>query len=369
MAGDYQNGAEHREGDSSAGQGHLSTDMHPVAHKMTTHGYRQLMPQPSNDPRDPLSWSPTRKWSLFAIMIYGTFANIATAVANVLATPVQAEDWGITGTEAAYSISCVLAGIILGPVFLVPLRGKAFAIYSSIYLIGQVGSPKFSGFIVEFVDWLVCFWWTVGANFLAAILIFLFGEETGWDHENQRPLATADLPDSWFGRRIALFFPGTKVASPNWKENSLISLKATFLIGISPVTVLAGLYGMVFQGWFIMVGIQIPLILSTPAAMGGYGFSPLGVSNFYFSAWIGALFAVIYGILVNDNIPKLLQRSNNSACHVEYRLHSAWFPALIVEPIGCGLFSATLLHHWHYVILGLAEVFIVSAVVASVTVQ
>lgn len=37
-------------------------------------------------------------------MIYGTFCGISTAVANVLATPEQAEDWQVTSNEAAYSV-------------------------------------------------------------------------------------------------------------------------------------------------------------------------------------------------------------------------------------------------------------------------
>ena len=118
-----------------------------------------------------------------------------------------------------------------------------------------------------------------------------------------------------------------------------------------------------------MIGVQIPIILSEPLDAGGYGFSPVGVSNFYFSAWVGALAGVVYGILVNDRIPQLLQKRNNGVWRVEYRLHSAWLPSLIVGPIGCGLFGAGLHNHWHYMILALAEVFIVFAAVACVPPQ
>lgn len=33
-------------------------DMAPITHKMTTHGHRELVPQPSDDPRDPLVGNP-----------------------------------------------------------------------------------------------------------------------------------------------------------------------------------------------------------------------------------------------------------------------------------------------------------------------
>lgn len=236
-------------------------------------------------------------------------------------------------------------------------------------MIAQVGGPTFSGYIVQYVEWPVCFWWTVAANGLAAILIFIFGEDTAWDRENQQPVTDHRASSSWLGERMALFFFGTKVTPSNRKSNIARSLKAVFAIGVSPITILAGLYGLIFQGWFIMIGVQIPIILSEPVSAGGYAFSPLGVSNFYFSAWIGALFAVGYGVLLNDRLPKYLQKRNNGVWRVEYRLHTAWLPSLIIGPIGCGLFGAALKYHWHYIILAVAEVFIVFAAVAAVPPQ
>lgn len=50
------------------------------------------------------NWSPVKKWTLFTVCVYGMFCGIATAVANVLATPQQAEDWQVTPTQAAYSV-------------------------------------------------------------------------------------------------------------------------------------------------------------------------------------------------------------------------------------------------------------------------
>lgn len=263
----------------------------------------------------------------------------------------------------------VFTGGVIANLFFVHQRGKAYAIYSCLYMIGQVGGPTFAGYIVQYTAWPICFWWTVGANLLAAMLFFLFAEDTNWDRENQRPVARSEIPQTWMRRRVALFFPGSKMAAPNRKESIARSLKAVFAIGLSPVTVLAGLYGLIFQGWFIMVGVQIPIILTETPEMGGYSFSSLGVANFYFSAWVGALFGVAYGVLVNDRLPKWLQKRNNGIWHVEYRLHTAWFPSLIVGPIGCGLFGAALYHHWHYIILAVAEVFIVFAAVAAVPPQ
>lgn len=263
----------------------------------------------------------------------------------------------------------VFTGGVIADLFFVHQRGKAYAIYSAVYMIAHVGSPTFSGYIVRYVDWPICFWWTVAANGFAAVLFFFFGEDTAWDRERQQPVARKGIPETWLKRRLALFFFGVKVAPPNRRQSIARSLKAVFAIGASPVTVLAGLYGLIFQGFFIMAGVQIPLILGEPMQKGGYAFSPLGVSNFYFSAWIGALFGVAYGVLLNDRLPALLQKRNHGVWHVEYRLHTAWLPSLIVGPIGCGVFGAVLNYHWRYIILAVAESFIVFAAVAAVPPQ
>lgn len=143
----------------------------------------------------------------------------------------------------------IFASGVITHVFFLHQRGKAFAVYSTIYMIAQVAGPTFSGYIVEFVGWPVCFWWTVGANGLAALLFFLFGEETAWDRENNRPVAKQEIPNSWIARRIALFFFGTRVAPPGSAKGSLRSLTAVFGIGFSPVTVLCGIFSLFAFGW------------------------------------------------------------------------------------------------------------------------
>lgn len=245
----------------------------------------QLVPQPSDDPRDPLTWSSLKKASIFGTLLFATFVGMAGGVANVLATPAQAIGWHVSVEDATYTISALLAGVIIGPVLLVPLvrvfgvmsccfwsaimitvtsiwsavstspgdygsfvasrfiaglfcgtaqvfvsgvianmyyqhdRGKAFGIYSTVYLTSCVAGPTFSGFIVYRTDWSVCFWWVVGAGALSTIFIFCFGEDTLWNRVDQRPVHRGDVPEDYLKRRIALFLPGTKVAPPNpWYE-------------------------------------------------------------------------------------------------------------------------------------------------------
>lgn len=86
-----------------------------------------------------------------------------------------------------------------------------------------------------------------------------------------------------------------------------------------------------------------------------------------FSLWVGVLAAQVYGSLLNDRIPHSIWRRKGGPWQPEYRLHTLWFPALIM-PIGCGIFGAALQYHLHYMVLALASFLIVFAGVASVPV-
>ena len=88
-------------------------------------------------------------------------------------------------------------------------RGKAFAIFTFMFLLGVLAGPTFSGFIVQHTEWPIEFWWGVASQGVSAILVFLFLEETAWtrDGKVQHPKP----PESWLPNRIATFLPGTKV--------------------------------------------------------------------------------------------------------------------------------------------------------------
>ena len=47
------------------------------------------------------------------------------------------------------------------------------------------------------------------------------------------------------------------------------------LIGLSPVTILAGLFTIAIFGFFVGLGVTSSIFLQTPVAEGGYGFTPL----------------------------------------------------------------------------------------------
>lgn len=76
------------------------------------------------------------------------------------------------------SVPSILGASTITDLFFLHERGRIFVIFSLSFLLGTVAGPTFGGFIVEHVNWPVEFWWTVGLQGLALMLVVLFLEET-----------------------------------------------------------------------------------------------------------------------------------------------------------------------------------------------
>ena len=316
---------------------------------------------------------------------------------------------GIAGIFAG--IPQILTGGMISSMFFLHERGKAFAIYSTIYVVATIAGPTFSGFIVQHTHWSVTQWWCVGSNALSAILIFLFVEETGY---NRDPRAIHQFPrkkQSWIGNRIATFFPGTQVvpvvqASKIVSSDVLAELSCPLLTQSSAAQIFYRSICHRTQShhnlcWPLYLGelqlvcdnqhraahsvagtfraeerrVWIWILASAECCLYvSYSFAqtavhpPTDMLAGTFALWFGGILAVLYGVVFNDRIPLMLAR-RRGGWHPELRLHTSWFPGLIVAPIGLGVLAAGLHHHWHYMVLAVASFLVTFGAVASVPVS
>lgn len=51
----------------------------------------------------------------------------------------------------------------------------------------------------------------------------------------------------------------------------------------------------------------------------------------------------------------MCRRLGQGVWHPEYRLHSTWFTALFILPVGLGIFGASLGYHLHYMVLAVGN--------------
>ncbi|KAK5111947.1 hypothetical protein LTR85_011694 [Meristemomyces frigidus] len=243
--------------------------------------------------------------------------------------------------------STIGAGIVID-LFFLHQRGRAFAIYTLCTLFGTQVGGTLSGFISATAPRPVQFWWTVGALGLVCILVFTSLEDTAFDREG---CASPNLGQGYLQGRVATFFPGTRVVQNKAKRHGPLD---PIIIGVQPVTLLAGLFLTITFAWAVAVTTLLSVFLQEPVEIGGYGLSPLANANITFSQWIGLAVAEVYGLLFNDRLPLWRCRRNGGIWRPKFRLYPILLPNIMILPVALGIFGAALQYHLHYMVLAFA---------------
>ncbi|KAJ4323290.1 hypothetical protein N0V84_004420 [Fusarium piperis] len=287
-----------------------------------------LNPVPSNDPNDPLNWTPRRK---LLAMVCQTLAYVKS--------------------NGEWLARCIIQGFFIAPIEALPEisvtdiyftheRGTYMGIYSFALAGSNYFAPIICGFIAEYQGWRWVFYWP--AIFLAFIFVFLFlfMEETNYNRvvvseavshaspsvsehgldDKSSPVKEAGRP-SLAERGEVYAAPKTCIQkmslwqpSPgqNMVQRAIRSLK--FLSW--PVIFYAGFSYGSYLIWFNVLNATSSIILSGEP----YNFKSSMVGLSYVSCCIG----VIAGALVSGNFSDWLiiklARRNNGIMEAEHRL-------------------------------------------------
>lgn len=249
------------------------------------------------------------------------------------------------------SVGTTLGGGIIIDIFFLHQRGKTFMIYLAILNLGTAVGPTLSGYIITTAPWPVQIWWTVAVQGVVVLLTFFFLQDTGYPRSSEEKLG--ERPTSWLADRRATLLPGNRIMIQT--NRPAMSPWSSIIIGVCPITLLAGLILTVDFGWLVAQNTLLSVFLQSPVEEGGYNFTPSQNASFQFSQWVGIFTAIAYGYFVNDRLPLWICKRRGSIWRPEYRLYPSLVPAIVGLPVALGLFGACLQHRLHYMVLALAS--------------
>ena len=115
---------------------------------------------------------------------------------------------------------------------------------------------------------------------IVILLVFFFLDETSVFDDTAKGRSHKDA--SWLASRVSIILPRSeKFGSRN---GSTTPWMTSILVGLSPVSLLVGVFVMIAFGWAVAVTILLPVFLQRPLEVGGHGFNPLQYAAFTFSA-------------------------------------------------------------------------------------
>ncbi|EXJ70576.1 uncharacterized protein A1O5_06646 [Cladophialophora psammophila CBS 110553] len=388
-----------------------------------------LVPQPSDDPQDPLNWSTAYKVLMLGILCLGAFSATCSAVANSSGFVAQAKVYHKTPIEISYSVSAGTAGVAAGPLLWLPIThktgrvagifwGMALACGCTVWSALMTAHDDYNSFVVSRL--MTCLFASVGTTtgssfilemfylhqrgraFAAYSIIMLSGTTIGptfsgfivqgasWTvqfwylvalHGVVAILAFFFLyetgytrpggeeyprqPRDFWANRLATLF-GRRSVVANRTWKEMASLGwSQIRIFLLPVTLIFGGFQLVIFGWAVAFQALLAVFLQTPVGYGGYGFSP-GRNA---ACWFTVAVCLVYGHSVGDRLSfYIARRYHKGIWKPEHRLHSLWIP-LVVIPIGLGLIAASLQYHLHYMVLALGSFVFVFGVISTAPVS
>ncbi|KAH0843811.1 MFS transporter [Fonsecaea pedrosoi] len=406
-----------------------NTDGDPAANglKLAADGHTVLIPQPSDDPNDPLNWSWFKKHAFLVAASICTFSSDFGITVGVPAVVRQAEYWGVTPDKMNYTNSLCVALSGIGGLLVIPpcyfwgrapvlfwttliatlltlglaltddfatfyaLRGiqglfittcnvtvlcyikdmfffhehaRKIGIWISLYFISPYIGPMCGSFVVAYTNgWRNPFWLSFGFNVFCCILILAFTDESWY----RRDIPREEQPPR--GSRLSRLLGWWQIKHhKGYFIDVLPACSRMTLVVVKPIVLpIIVYYGLTFM-WAVGINICSAVLLATPPEQGGYGFNTDAVGFIYFAPSIGITLGELAGHWCNDWLAARYTHKHRGIFKPEGRLPMNFVAGLFMIP-GLVLVGQTLQYrlHWTGIAFGWG-IYIFGAMLASVAI-
>lgn len=361
-----------------------------------------LIPQPSDDPRDPLNWSSGRKRGILVMLVIASFTCDYSAATGASALLAQAEQWhispntvnhatagmtfmlGIGGlvtvwssaffgrlpvifafstiasataiwSAVAQSFGSYMASRILNGLFVCSAAGGGLMwindvfffherpgiinIWSTFVILSPFLGPQFMAAILQVTSWRVGMYLNFGIIALSVIMIIVLGEETFYPRFQQ------NIPDIYATLKLQRLL-GISQTKTRYTGNTFVGAAKRLVQTAErlPVIVIC-VYYFFDIGWTIGNNTTISAVL-IPA----YKLDYYGLAAIYVAPVVGAILNIPIGYFLFNILGKLWAKRHCGIITPEARLVPIWV-VIPLKIVGYNLIGLTISRHWNIYIL------------------
>ncbi|GAB7348120.1 hypothetical protein MBLNU459_g6138t1 [Dothideomycetes sp. NU459] len=375
--------------------------------RLAKNGHTVLIPQPSDDPNDPLNWSWFKKHMILFIVGLSSFLGDFGSGAGIPCIVLQGAEWHMSPNAVNYAgnLNVIMLGV--GGLLYIPLiytwgrapvlfwttlcgtlftlacclahsfpvfygfralmgvsltacqtiglsfikdmfffheHARKIGVWAAMFLLAPYFAPLLGNFIIGGTgEWRPVFWMVFGVCCLDLVLIVLFADETWYRRDLEREKQPAR--GNRLMRLVGVWQIGQRRGGYFMSLGQALRRYSSVLI--KPIIVPTLFYYALSFMWAVGINITSSILLATPRAAGGYGFGSDAIGYLYFTPVVAVLLGELFGHFFNDYLANRYVRRHGGVFNPEARLWTNYIAAFFMIP-GLILVGQALEHHLTY---------------------
>lgn len=352
-----------------------------------------LVPQPSDDPDDPLNWSSLKKHAILLIMAFATFVGDFGATCSIPTILLQAEEWHVSPTKmtaptALVALMCGVSGLIWMPLvncwgrvptlfwtcllglgftlgsalapnypFFYAMRvlqgitqstpqsiGLAFVkdmfffheharkigIWYAIFISSSAFGPQMGYFMVGSLGtWRPVFWLNFAMAAVIQVMILMFCDESYYNRSVVTEMQYKRPRSERLLRVLGIW-------QLRMRKGYFITIRHSYArlleLLIKPVIPLVMIFYSAAFMWLVGINTTSALVLELPVSRGGYGLSSIALGCLYFTPILAVYIGETFGHWFNDWIANRYIARHKGLFVPEVRLWATYVGAILMIP-------------------------------------